>query len=64
MTYTTQTQIRNGFWHEHCDVFQQPMPRKINGEYPTDIRCAFVDYVDALAKSGIISESLANKVTL
>jgi len=45
-------------------------PRKIrdysgNGRmHNTDTRCAFVDYVDMLARSGEISESLAQRVTL
>lgn len=63
--YTTQRRVRSAFWHEHCNIFQQPMPRKLsNGDYPTDIRCAFVDYVDGLQKSGAISEALAHRVTL
>lgn len=33
-------------------------------DYRTDVRCAFVDYVDALCRSGEISEGLAHRVTL
>ncbi len=64
-TYTTQKQVRAAFWHEYCDIYQQPMPRKLsNGDYPADARCAFVDYVDSLQRGGQISESLAARVTL
>ena len=37
---------------------------KRQNDYPTDTRCAFVDYVDALQKSGEISEALAARATL
>ncbi len=33
-------------------------------DYPNDVRMAFVDYVDSLARNGEISEALAQKATL
>lgn len=38
--------------------------RKVRGEWPVDTRCAFVDFVGALQKSGQINETLAARVTL
>jgi len=66
---TTQKQVRAAFWMQHAGV-PGITPRKIrdysgNGRmHNTDTRCAFVDYVDMLARSGEISESLAQRVTL
>jgi coproporphyrinogen III oxidase len=71
MTYTNQKQIRQAFWEAFPDL-----PRKRhryswtqndkNAElvYATDTRCAFVDFLDSLSRSGQISESLANRATL
>lgn len=63
---TTQKDIRAAFWTSHPD-----MPRKkiknYSGDgqmYTTDTRCAFVDFVDYLRQSGIISAELAARVTL
>jgi hypothetical protein len=62
----TVSEIRRAFWEAH-----PTMPRKkIAGHagtgkmYPTDTRCAFVDFVDHLARDGQITDSLANRVTL
>lgn len=57
---TTQKQIRAAFWQEHPELSR----KKISGDYPTDTRVAFVDYVDYLEKSGVISETLAQRATL
>lgn len=37
---------------------------KRQNDYPVDVRMAFGDYVDMLARSGVISEALAWRVTL
>ncbi len=60
---TTQKQIRESFWQAHEGV-SGISKRKIRGYYDTDTRCAFVDYVDMLARNDEISESLANRATL
>lgn len=73
MTYTTQQQIRAAFWEMVDEYNAAPeVPRfhltrkrlKSSGDYNTDTRAAWVDYVDALRKSGQISEALAERVTL
>ncbi len=62
---TTQREIRDAFWLVN---YVEGKPRKFYGksqnELPTDIRCAFVEFVDYLAREGTISESLASRVTL
>jgi hypothetical protein len=68
MTYTTQAQVRAAFWDAHdgmphitrCKV----NPHKRGSDYNADTRCAFVDYVDMLARNGDISDALAQRVTL
>lgn len=61
----TQADVRNAFW---LTYFVEGKPRRFYGktqnELPTDLRCAFVDFVDHLAREGTISERLANRVTL
>ncbi len=62
---TNGTQVRDAFWQTYC---VEGKPREFRGksqnELPTDVRCAFVDYVDYLQKEGAISEALAYRVTL
>lgn len=63
---TTQKQVRALFW----ETFPELPRKKITNYagtgkmYPTDTRCAFVDFVDALSKDGQISQALAQRVTL
>lgn len=61
----TQTDIRNAFW---LTFFVDGKPREYYGktqnQLPCDLRSAFVDYVDQLAREGTITESLAQRVTL
>lgn len=60
--FTTQPQIRAAFWQGWEG---RPRPKKLSdGDWPTDIRCEFVDFVDMLARDGQISEALAQQVTL
>jgi hypothetical protein len=63
---TTQRALRKAFWLAH-----PTLPRKRiknyagNGlMYPTDTRCAWVDWIDALARSNSISDELAERATL
>jgi len=60
---TTQKQIRAAFWSTIKNSNQYDQTKRQNGQ-PADVRCAFVDFVDSLAKRGEISERLAEKVTL
>ena len=58
---TTQKQVREAFWQAFPDLSRK---RGRDGDYLTDTRVAFVDYVDSLCRSGEISEELAYRVTL
>lgn len=60
MNLTTQKAVRDQFREEYPDLDY----KKINGDYKTDTRCAFCDYVDHLNRAGIISNKLAARVTL
>ena len=66
MTYTTQKQVRAAFWDMADSMNGDGITRRklSDGDYTTDTRCAFVDFVDMLARNGDISESLAHRVTL
>lgn len=65
-TYTTQAQIRAAFWAAFPELPRRKIPNYAGTGrmYPTDTRCAFVDFVDTLARDGAISEALAGRVTL
>lgn len=61
--FTTQAQVRKAFW----SGFPAGHPwRKKNrdGDYCTDCRVEFADFVEMLRRDGIISEKLAYSVTL
>jgi hypothetical protein len=61
-TFTTQGQVRAAFWQGWQN---RPRPkRQKDGDWPTDVRVEFVDFVDMLARDGHISEALAYRVTL
>lgn len=66
-TYTTQKEVRAAFWEAHPTASKERIP-SFEGHgvrcYVCDTRCAFVDFVDSLARNGNISESLADRVTL
>jgi len=65
----TQREIRRQFWKEH-EGLAGITKKKItdySGEgkmYNTDTRTAFINYVDMLNCNGIISQELAQKITL
>lgn len=63
---TTQKQIRALFWETFPDL-----PRRRITDYTgtgkmhhTDTRTAFCDFLDALHRSGQISDALADRATL
>lgn len=64
--YTTQKQVRATFWETADPMNGDGITRRKlnNGDYTTDTRCAFVDYVDSLTRNGDISDELAQRVTL
>ncbi|MCR4302120.1 MAG: hypothetical protein NUV51_10955 [Sulfuricaulis sp.] len=65
---TTQSQVRAAFWRDldelSPDLSRRRKPGKRQNDQVPDIRVAWVDYVDMLARSGEISEKLAAEVTL
>lgn len=61
---TTFAAVRNSFWDAHPQFKKDFRVNKRQNEYCTDIRCAFVDYVDYLHRDGQITDKLANNVTL
>lgn len=61
---TTQREVRAAFWENWGDVRGVSRKRMKGGDYSTDTRCAFCDYVEALCRNGDISEALASRVTL
>lgn len=62
MTFTTQAQVRAAFWQGWEG---RPKPKRLrDGDWPTDVRVEFVDFVDMLQRDGHISEKLAYRVTL
>ncbi len=60
----TVTDVRDSFWATYKEFKDFKRATKRQNDYPCDIRCAFVDYVDSLAIDGQISRKLANRVTL
>jgi hypothetical protein len=60
----TQKEIRMAFWESFPHYKNERKSGKTQNDYRTDIRCDFVEYVEFLRLSGIITEKLANRVTL
>lgn len=62
----TQRELRRHFWRVYPDMDRRRIRNHAgNGTmYTTDTRCAFVDWVDMLAKSGEITPELAQRATL
>jgi hypothetical protein len=64
----TQAQVRKAFWEmlkeTNLELYSKGKRSKRQNEQVTDIRCTFVDYVDNLHRDGIITDKLANNVTL
>lgn len=58
----SQSDVRQSFWENHPQ-FKQVRGKRQN-QYPADVRMSFVDWVDYLKRSEIITESLAFRVTL
>ena len=62
-TYTTQAQVRAAFWDTHPNASRERV-KTMESVYVCDTRCAFVDFVDGLARESLISADLADRVTL
>jgi len=59
---TNQRELRCVFWETTAEGKRGAKNRF--GEYSTDTRIAFCDFIDRLARDGIISEALAQRATL
>lgn len=57
----TQQEVRRQFWLDNPGLTRKSGRQN---DQVTDTRCAFVDYVDMLQRNGVITEELAEKVTL
>ena len=57
-------EIRSNFWDLHPEFKNEYKYRKKQNDYNATIRTAFVDYIDHLAKDGIITNSQAYRITL
>lgn len=63
-TMNTQTEVRESFWESHPEFTNERRSRKRQNDYRCEIREAFCEHVDNLARSEAISENLASRVTL
>lgn len=66
--FTTQKQIRAEFWSVHPHLAKQAreagMLTARQNQHCATVRCAFVDFVDHLHRTGQISDALSDRVTL
>jgi hypothetical protein len=58
------SEVRKAFWNNHPEFKSQYRKTYRQNQYNATIRSAFVAYIDGLKRDNVISESLANKVTL
>jgi hypothetical protein len=59
---TTQKALREAFWRDYPRLPR--VPGRTQNDYPADIRIAWCGFVDNMARSGTISEALAQRATL
>ena len=60
----TLKQVRQAFWEAHPMFKNDYRKTYRQNRYKTDIRIAFVDYIDHLHRNGDINDSLANRAIL
>ena len=62
----TLKELRKMFWREVAtpEMRAEYRTRKTQNDYSTDVRCAWVDFVDSAQKNGIITEKQADNATL
>lgn len=58
---TTQRELRRAFWRYHPNASKK---RNAEGNYLTDTRVSFVDFIDHMSREGTISQELAQRATL
>lgn len=65
---TTQKELRREFWAQHPHFAEQAreagMLTAPQNQHCATVRCSFVDFVDSLHRSGLISDALADRATL
>ena len=62
---TTQAQVRAAFWQGFPGMYERDYRKSYRqNDYSATVRCEWCDFVDMLARDGIISEALAQRVTL
>jgi hypothetical protein len=68
MKKQTFKEIRANFWqmlqNTAPELAQLKSAKKTQNDYPADIRCAFVEYVENLYRSKQITEKTADNITL
>ena len=66
--YTNQRALRRAFWEAHPRYAEQAREvgilSKPQNYHCATVRCTFVDWIDALARDGTISQALADRATL
>ena len=65
-TYTTQRSLRRAFWAQHPHLTRRKIPN-YSGHgtlHVTATRCAWVEWIDHLARDNQISQALAQRATL
>jgi len=60
----TITQVRKSFWEAHPEFKSEYRKTWRQNKYRTDIRCAFVDFIDYLKRNNSITEKLRSRATL
>jgi hypothetical protein len=60
--YTNQKELRAAFWETKPEGKRGA--KNSVGEYPTDTRVAWCDFIDNLQRDGLISEALAQRAAL
>jgi len=60
----TINEVRESFWNTFPEFQSERKATKRQNQYNATIRSEFVRYVDSLHRDGIISDKLANRVTL
>ena len=69
--YTTKRAVIKAFWEANPTLSKKryryswsQLDKTAELVYPIDTRCAFVDYVDGLQKANLITEKMAESITL
>lgn len=61
---TNQKDLRRAFWESVEDYPTITNKRLRNGDYPTDTRIAWCDFIERIRRESVISEKMAQRATL